>query len=235
MPQHLHLVVSPKDLPSSEVLHAWVQRHANQYVISLETGTNGHPHYDVFFELKQDFQTSRLDSLKRSLIKKFPEIPKNELKNIKFTNNKIDDNPLYGYGYALKEGNPLYTTLDEFYQADCLTYYETHCDKVRTSLEKLKTSKITFFSLDQIADGCVKFVRDYYDDKKLDETQNIDWLIREYFKFAKKYILYSVYQKINIEKLSEFVKIQLVDILLDCPPTQPPPTTINTSTTNPLI
>lgn len=224
---HHHLVLSPKDLLPLPPITEWLKGNAKNYILSLEHGTNGHPHYDCYFEL---FKPKRSDSLKRSILRLY-EIPKDEQKNVKICQNNIDPNPYYGYGYSLKEGNVMLTTFDSFQHADFLEYYENACERVK-EIQKDKRPKQ--FTLDDLAEECVTYISNYYENRQLKDEPTA-WLITEYLKSIKQKLKFSVYQKINQEKLSEFISIKLVGALLDCPPPQTPPLIYSTKLNNPLI
>lgn len=211
---HIHIVISTKELQNSDELLNWLDNNTNNYILSLENGTTGHEHLECFAELPK---SRRVDSIKRSILELYPKIPKEEQKNIKIVQNKIDPNPLYGYGYALKEGKLIASTFDDFFHADALEYYEKHREHVKTTLEKV-TARFKGLTLDDIGDGCVEFFKKYYGDKKIDSGMSTSrWLIEEYLKSIKTKIKFQLFQKINVEKLQEFLTIQLVDGLLDCP------------------
>lgn len=225
---HHHLVLSPKEQLESFPLEQWLKGHCRNYILSLETGTNGHPHLECFLEL---IKPVRSDSLKRSILRLYPDIPLPEQKNVKICINQLDPNPYYGYGYSLKEGNVITSTFDEFQHADFSEYYESARARVAALKAELQPKKKQF-DIDQIADECVKYVDAYYEHRVLKE-EPVTWLIAEYLKTVKAKLKFSVYQKINQEKLSEFIQLNLVGPLLDCPQSQIH--TTYSSENNPLI
>ena len=222
---HHHLVLSSKDLVDSKPLEKWLSESCENYILSLEHGTNGHAHYDCFMELKV---SKRTDSVKRSILRLY-DIPKPEQKNVKVVTNTIDPNPMYGYGYSLKEGNIISSTFDDFEHADFLAYYESKKDLVaKTKTESKKDPRS--YTVDDIADGCVEFCRNWFTDPKgknvYKEGSLTQWHITQYIQSIRGKYKFSTIQRINREKLAEHINDNLVEVFLDSPPTQSPPLTL---------
>lgn len=224
---YFHLVLSPKECPDPQPLKDWLKSKTVNHILSLEKGTTGHEHLECFYQLQK---LARADHQKRAILSLYPNISTAERKNIKVCINTIDPNPEYGFGYSLKEGNVLSTTFDEFQHADFLDYYSQNADKVSICLQKVKPE--SFLTIDQLAEGCVNFINDYFDGKP-PGTSPVGWLITEYLKSVKSRLSFSIFQKINKEKLEEFISIKLGEVLLT-PPSQILPSLLP-SINNPLL
>lgn len=227
--EYLHVVLSTRELQDPEILRNYYEKNCKSFIISREVGTTGHPHLESFAHFKKSVGN---DVVKRAILNLYPNIPKVEHKNISVTINTIDANPSYGYGYSLKEGDIIYSTFDEFSHAEFTEYYEKHKDKVNKAKAEAKKDRPKIISeLDQIVNEIVLFISSYYEldeFKKFDETSNIMWLVDEYCThlIKEKRLVFSLYQKINKEKLDEFCRLSLRTPLLtvrSTHSTHPPP------------
>lgn len=219
--KYVHIVISTLELQDYVPLLNYLKQKANNYVISHELGETSHDHLECFAELLKE---QRIDHIKRSILKLYPLIPKNELKNVRVTKNIIDSNPLYGYGYALKENNVKFSTLDSFQVADAIEYYEKHRDHVNDVKSKfLSKNKSKIMSLDEYGSGLLGFLTLYFHDHNYEPGININWLIKSYRQTLVKNqtLKLSTYMKINNEKLSEFCDDYLGAILLTPPSINP--------------
>lgn len=213
----VHIVLSPRDCPKHEPLETYLKSHCENYVISQEHGDTGHLHLECFAEFHTEH---RIDHVRRAVLNLYPDIPKEETRNVKVTMNYVDPDPQYGYGYALKEGMPLVCTLDEFEQADCLDYYNRHEEKVKQSIAKISENH-KYDTLDQIA---MSFVG-YATESGLSHQQITDPILFKnqvltYLHSVKDRIRFSVFSKINIDKLQDFVKVHLGTSFLTVPLTE---------------
>lgn len=233
--EFMHIVLSTKEQQDPEILLKYLIKSCKNYILAIEKGTTGHPHLECYAHFKKIVSN---DVVKRAICNLYPEIPNSERKNVSVTVNHIDDNPAYGYGYSLKEGEIYASTFDEFEHAEFTEYYEKHKDKVNKAKLAAKANKPKVLSeLDMIVNEIVDFISHYFeldDDKKFDENSNINWLVEEYFIYLikEKRLVFSLYQKINREKLEEFCRLSLRTNLLTVrstksthpPPPEPPMT-----------
>lgn len=243
--EYLHIVLSPRELQDPEVLKQYLFKNCTEYILSTELGTNGHPHLECYARFKS---SKGNDNVKRAILKLYPDIPKEEHRNVSVTINTIDDDPAYGYGYSLKEGNVYASTFDEFDHAEFLEYYEKHRERVDEAKRETKKNKPKFISeIDQIVSECSEFISRYFQLStvgKFDPDAPLQWLIDEYLipLIKEKRVMFSLYQKINRDKLEEFIRLSLRSALLtdlSTTSTHPPPKTkdvhINPCENNPLI
>lgn len=175
------------------------------YLIAIEYGT-GHKHIDCFIQYPEE---RRQDSVRRGILKLYPEIPSSQLINCKVTINTIDPNPMYGFGYTMKEHiddngdiihDELYSNLENEILYKSYEYYKENEEKVRSAIAKRaeEYKHKSDFTMDKI----VKSFQDYSRDIEKDQVDETDWK-----RFLRNFpmIPFSVYQKINQEKLIDYV------------------------------
>lgn len=213
---YLHIVISPKELVSSDPILEFLKKYSLNYVLSLESGETGHLHLECYAQFPNK---KRTDHIKSKIISMYPSIPKNEQKNIRVCVNTIDPDPLYGYGYALKENNVISTTLDPFQCADASDYYEKHVENVESAKKKSFKKMSPNLSINEFADGLLDFIHFYYQDRQYDSSENISWLIDNYRMSVVKTrkFKFSDYQKLNSEKLELYVRDFMGLVLLTAP------------------
>lgn len=230
-----HIILSPKECVDISRLVAFFERRDCFYVCSYEYGTNGHKHIDAYVVYTSSF---RQDHYRRDLLKLYPEIPNSELINVKVKRNHIDPNPLYGYGYSLKEQGEIYTNLSYEQQIDALEYYESHKDIVSQQQESFRHTTGNM-SVDDIFDGLVGFATSYLKDQR-QPIKYIDrshfFLVDAYFQFLLKNKLakFSTIHRIRKESIFENLSLVLGADLLTAPNTYIP-TSINLSEVHPML
>lgn len=228
--EYVHIVLSPKDYPDPQPLIDWLTEKSLYHVVSEEHGANGHAHVESFAELKKE---SRTDHVKRSLRSLYPDIPPEEWKNVRVTVNTIDPNPLYGFGYSLKEGKVISSNLSPETMEESRRYYAEH----RSNVEKAKNKifeKEKSLTLKSYGNGLLDFVTVYYQDRKY-AGESVSWICDEYRKTLVKSreLDLNLYQKLNSERISQFVEDFLGAVLLTAP--TPTPINFKKSKNNPLI
>lgn len=211
-----HIILSPRECPDASKLVAWIHSKPNtKYVVAYEYGKNGHKHIDAFV-LFEDLY--RQDNLRRDILALYKNvIPEDEKRNCKVIINTADPNPMYGWGYALKEGNETYSNLTIDEQEQSLEYYHTQCDRVN---RLIKLNKNKHLSIDEIVDGLAGYATEYLSERKtVYNDVSHHFLIDEYLLTLchSKAIKFTTYQKINKEKLREFLDLTLREHLLTAP------------------
>lgn len=199
-----HLVISTKDLQDPAILVSYLETNKNvsDYIVSVEYGKTGHPHLDCFCTM---IKPVRQDKFKESILKLYSLEDKFDKMNTKVVFNYIDPNPLYGYGYALKE-NPksLWTSLSSLEKSKALDYYSLHCENVVKQKEEIASKfKRTTITLDSIAEEYLAYLRMK---KQNEEFVHVDYT-SYFYGFMKQFgpmIPFSLYQKINQERLSDW-------------------------------
>lgn len=206
----VHIVLSPRECPDPYPLLKYLKEKAFNYVVAREFGTNGHEHLEAYVEFPEE---KRQDKVKEVLRKLYPDIPKEEFINVKVSINHLDTDERYGYGYSLKEGNILASTLTPQQELDALYYYNSKKELIQQKISQLQAPKR--ITLDFIADSLLDCVVAYYKSsrKKLERGENISWLCQEFlYYFTKEHkIPFSLYQKMSKEKLVEYVLDHLIE------------------------
>lgn len=227
-----HITVSSKELQDIGELALYYTQHKSvlNYIVTVEKGTTGHLHLDSFVELSQ---TKRQDKFREQVIKAlYSHLPKQEHRNIKCVVNYLDPNPMYAIGYALKEEpDQVQTSYEYTYLEKCKEYYRSNVDKVLMMKEQAKEKfKGRTLTLDIVADEyltyCVKSgyhtmyyltVQEFFSSKNLHK----DLAFKTFMQIYDEYIPFSLYQKINLDKLTEWCDAYLQKRAhsLDCAPT----------------
>lgn len=206
----VHIVLSPRECPEPSILINYLKEKATNYVVAREFGTNGHEHLEAYVEFPDE---KRQDKVKEVLRKLYPEIPKEEFINVKVSINHLDTDERYGYGYSLKEGNIVASTLTPQQEREALHYYYSKKELIETKISQLQPPKR--ITLDFIADSLLDTVKLYYSHSrnKLERGENITWLCQEFlYYFTKKHkIPFSLYQKMSKEKLVDYVLDHLLE------------------------
>ena len=219
-----HLVVSTKDLQSIDDLESYFHLNdfVQDYIITIESGTTGHQHLDSFVILTK---TKRQDKFREQVIaSNYKNIPKEELRNIKCTINYLDPDPMYAVGYALKEHpKDVRTTFTDEYLKLSETYFKENQERIN----KLKTQakdkyKNTTMTIDTIANEYLQFCKQsnktslyYYsnpgDGYLLNKIICNDISFRNFMIIYNELIPFSLYQKINLDKLIEWTDTYLAE------------------------
>lgn len=206
-----HITLSTSELQDIYVLQECLSANKKtQYIIAEELGSKGtNPHVDAYVQFPE---SRRQDSVRRSVLSSFPDIPPEEKVNCKFLINTLDSNPKYGIGYSVKEHivdgklnkDGILTTYSD---NELFVAYEYYCSNVKNVEEQKAKLALSYqnssrISLDRIIDDFLKHCQDqgYY---SIDDT-NLTTFLQIYPK-----IPFSIYQKINHEKLVEYVNVYL--------------------------
>ena len=246
--KYLHIVLSPKTIPSIEPLKDYLEKKALNYCIAVEYGiTGGNPHIDCFCEFPKE---KRPDNFKQNVLKKtcYPDkFTDLEWRNIKVTINYIDEDPRYGYGYTMKETPEKYfTSLTEDYLRDCVEYFkenEARVNKIKADIAKQSKGQ-KLITLDRVFSDLVKWIEatdpefcSAFEFPKFDNFTDDGGRERKYsYIFYNFYIHlpypipHSLYSKINQQCMvfhaySEIHRLRLSKVKraspLDCPKPKP--------------
>lgn len=212
-----HLVISTRELQDPEKLVVYLSKNMDciDYVVSVEYGQNGHPHIECF---SQWSKSQRQDKFKEKILNLYGIVDVIEKKNVKVTFNHIDTNPLYGYGYSVKE-NPkvMYTSLPEEYLEDAKRYYEEHVDAVNNAKAVIKGKYKRMLTLDEVAEAYLEYCKTLgltsmwkitHIQGSLNNYDRVDYF-SEFMNSFDTMIPFSLYQKINEEKLTKWVDAYL--------------------------
>lgn len=156
--KHLHIVLSPKELPEVLPLKDYLEKKAISYCMSVEYGAGANPHIDCFCEF---YKEKRPDNFKQNVLKRLYNFHPAEWKNVRVSVNYIDENPKFGYGYTMKEKPEIYhTNLPEDYLKECVEYYTEHKDRVdKIKFDMLKTKdRVNQLTLDRVFADLVKWL-----------------------------------------------------------------------------
>lgn len=212
-----HLVISTKELQNIDDLDYYYNSHKNtkDYIITLETGTTGHNHLDSFIVLHK---SKRQDKFREQVINAlYKHIPVEQLRNIKCTINYLDPNPMYAVGYALKE-NPkvIRTSFSEEYLEQSKKYYNDNVERVNKLKKDVKEKyQGKLITIDTIANEYLEFCYQagytsmyFYTAPGIGyiPNKNIcnDISFKNFMVVYSEYIPFSLYQKINQDKLIEW-------------------------------
>lgn len=206
-----HLVVSTKDKQEPLDLVAFLSKHSQKYIVSVEYGQNGHPHLDSYFVLEKE---QRQDKIRDKLIKNlYTHVDNKEKINIKVVVNTIDPDERYGFGYSFKE-NPreYWSNQSKKYLDECVDYYFKAKDKVKKSLDKFKEKPVT---IDLISEMFLQYVIDGNSRRDPECISNmIKYPIVDAYSFRHFYVMSdvqipaSLYQRLNIEKLLDWCNLE---------------------------
>lgn len=203
-----HVVLSPECCPPILPLVNYAKNHCVRYVCAYEYGANGHKHIDAFMEFKDE---KRQDHVRRAILNLYKSIPESQLINCKFMINHRDPNPLYGFGYSLKENEEIYTNLDIDTQIESLEYYYKHKDRVKELCDFYKSKKS--LTIKDLTNGLVDYVTAALDGQPY--TLGHSYLIHEYLTVVSKRLDYQVYAKLKMDTLSEWLVHKMGGISLD--------------------
>lgn len=223
----LHLVISTRELQEPTVLQLWYEKHKyiDSYLITVESGKTGHKHIESFVQFKKEIRT---DKLKESICTLFKISDYIEKKNVKVTVNSIDPDPMYGYGYSLKENPEIVLTniKDNTYFDKCKAYYQAHEEEVNELKMELK-SKYTNkqMTFDSIAEDYYQYLIKcevetvyHYDSHEFEPIIGGPTIVQrkmplsyfnKFFIASDALIPFSLYQRLNLEKLNEYVDMRL--------------------------
>lgn len=216
-----HIVISTKELQDITILRDYLANNKAvlDYYVAVEYGDSGHPHLECFSTWSKEV---RQDKLKAVIVKLYNIDDYHGKMNTKIVFNHLDPDPMYGYGYSSKE-NPkvYYTTLSQEYLDKCKTYYQDHQDAVNMlKKEQRLVHKDKMMTVDKVALDYLGYVKKFYNDNFA--TPDI------FDKFMLEYqdiIPFSMYQKINQEKLTAWVNtLKSRGTSLDCAPSPKPHT-----------
>lgn len=209
----IHLVVSTRECQDPQVLNSMLLANKNlhQYLISVESGKSGHKHIECFVTFTKPY---RKDKFKEMIVKLYDISSQIEKKNVKVTINKIDTDVRYGFGYAWKEAPEIYyTNLSTKYLDECLEYFKSREDAVKNALQKCNTSKKRYMDIDDVAKQYYEFVKEYQNcliDTTVSAAYEMPVLFRKFFCSIEEEIPFSLYQKINHQKLVDYVNAMIM-------------------------
>lgn len=209
----IHLVISTRECQDPLVLNDMLLSNKNlhQYIISVESGKTGHKHIECFVTFTRAY---RKDKFKESIIKLYDISSQIEKKNVKVTFNKIDSDVRYGFGYAWKESPKVYyTNLSIEYLDECLEYFKSQEEVVKKALDKSNTSKKRYMDIDDVAKQYYEFVKEYQScliDTTVSVSYEMPVLFRKFFCAIEEEIPFSLYQKINHQKLVDYVNAMIM-------------------------
>lgn len=239
-----HIIVSIRICPKIDKLLTWIRSDPDiKYVAAYELGTNKHKHIDSFIlfptklNRKGEVILKRQDHVVRDIRKLYStDIDEEvELRNIQVKTHSFDSNPMYGWGYALKEQLEIYTNLTPEQQIEALEYYATHKEKVEDAISKINNIDKNKLTLKTYGNELLAFVTNYYQGKLPKETSHA-WLIKEFNKSLRGRMDYAFRAKLpKIEIAEEWIDENLGDILLDCPLPTPPLSMSNSKYQMPML
>ena len=227
-----HIVISTKELQDIDTLEEFfnTQKGCLNYVISVEYGQNGHPHLESFSAWDKEL---RQDKLKAKILKLYNITDYHGKLNTKVVFNHIDPDPMYGYGYSMKEAPTEFrTNMDGDYLQKCLEYYNDHQEAVNNA-KKQQAKDHAKVQVNQIVDDFIDWLeteRIYH----LYERRNSDGHImvdnfkdkyRLFYSIYPKRISYTEYSKIRVESVTDYINMELTKrgtSLLTVPPPTPP-------------
>lgn len=197
-----HIIVSPREysLSLSELLNDYLSKHCHSYIISEETGENGHQHLDAFAEFNSMKRVDNLQISIRNLYEKI--IPKQELQNIKVKINYLVPDLKYGYGYSLKEGNPLYIVgITEDYKKEALQFYLENSEKVEDLKQKDKEGIVT---VDAFVENLIEYLKQQ-DHRLLHKKEYMEDHVQTYYRYNLHKLPFSQYAKLSWNKVTAYV------------------------------
>lgn len=216
-----HIVISTKELQDINELEAYYisLKYVDQYIITVEYGSNGHAHLDSFVILNS---LKRQDKVRDHLIKSLYEhVPDMELRNIRVVVNHIDPDPRYAIGYAMKEDPKVVkTNIDKETIHASVDYYYFNKDKV----DKMKSTMDKSFkpmTVDDVCNAYLSYCESvgedlYINSKPLDANLynreiNKKMTFRSFYIQLGKFIPYSVYARLNHTTLLDWVEMNLAE------------------------
>jgi len=190
-----HIVFRPRleSIPEFNDFKIFISSYCTSYIVSAEKGNSKgseeYNHFDAVVFLKKEV---RNDSFKRTLCKKF-NITGIEAKNVVVNildNDRID----YYIGYCMKEG----IFSDTNFSVDQLEKGKNKYE----SCPKLEPKKVKFATVNEVAIEYNKWLWSFNEDVT-ESLANGYW--NHFMGYFKKYMQFSTYQRINKEKLIEYV------------------------------
>lgn len=213
--EYPHLVISTKELQDPITLVEFFKTTPSvlNYIVVVEYGQNGHAHIESFSQWSKPI---RADKFKKKIVELYKLDDYFSKKNTKVCFNTIDSDPMYGYGYAMKE-NPkvFYTSLQSEYLDKCLQYWKDHQEQVNMLKKEVKKEYMTVDSLAKLYLAYLKTVKIY--------GTVVPCYFNNFHKQFSDEIPFSLYQKINQDKLCEWANNELARVAsLDCHPPHSP-------------
>lgn len=188
-----HIVVSPREEslpPLSDYCGLLVQYFKPlRYLASEEQGENKHLHYDCVITLKAN---KRTDSIKRTIIT-FLKLDDIERKNVKVYEIEEERLP-YQIGYCRKEG--LFHINNGFLAKELI---EGELAYRNVEIPTKKHKKDGYWNIDEVAQNFLSTVED------CKEPKNLPTIFEAFLRNNRAKIKFSTYQRINKEKLFEYV------------------------------
>lgn len=214
---HPHIVVSTKELNDPSTIAEWFEskKSCKSYIVAIEYGTGGHAHLECFSSWDKEV---RQDKIKDQVLKLYGIVDYHGKLNTKVTFNHIDPDPMYGYGYALKE-NPkdYYTNCTPEYLEASKKYYEDHCEAVGLAKEEARKEH-NKVQVNQVVDDFIEWlhargVRELYDKYTYGSGTNVINFKDQYALFYTTYpkrISYTEFAKLRSETIQEYVNLELL-------------------------
>lgn len=213
---HPHIVISTKELQDPQILEEFfqTQKLCLSYVIAVEYGETGHAHIESFSTWSKEL---RQDKIKDKICKLYKIEDYYGRMNTKVTFNHIDPEPMYGYGYAVKEEpNILLTNLDKEYINKSLQYYKDHSEAVNMAKSE-KKKEYNKVSSDQIIEDFIDYLYKKEIYKLYPSIKKVNHSIINMFDnhFNTFYLLYpktlplSQFSKIKTELVCDVINLEL--------------------------
>lgn len=214
---HPHIVVSTKELHDPSTIAEWFEskKSCKSYIVAIEYGTGGHAHLECFSSWDKEV---RQDKIKEQVLKMYGIEDYHGKLNTKVTFNHIDPDPMYGYGYALKE-NPkdYYTNCTAEYLEASKQYYQDHCEAVglakqeaRKEYNKVQVNQVVDDYIDWLHERGVYELLDKYAYNGCTNVNNHKDLFNLFYAKYPKRISYTEFSKIRIESIQEYVNMELL-------------------------
>lgn len=211
-----HIVISTKELQDPHLLEEFfqTQKLCQSYVIAVEYGETGHAHIESFSTWSKEL---RQDKIKDKICKLYKIEDYYGKMNTKVTFNHIDPEPMYGYGYAVKEKpNILLTNLDQEYINKSLQYYQDHSEAVNMAKNE-KRKEYNKVSSDQLIEDFIEYLYKKQIYKLSSKITKVNHSIINMFDnhFNTFYLLYpktitlSQMSKIKTELVNDYINLEL--------------------------
>jgi len=211
---HPHIVIATKELCDPEVLSEYLSNHKSvlSYIVTVEYGETGHPHIESFSTWSKEV---RQDKLKASICKLYDLRDYYSKLNTKVVFNHIDPDPMYGYGYSMKENPEVkFSNLSAEFLKECLDYYKDHEEQVNLLKKEFKKT-YQRLTIDDVANAYLKYIQTAC------KGSPVPCYFNNFMKQYKDFIPFSMYQKINQDKMNEWVcNYKERAHSLDCAPPQ---------------
>lgn len=213
---HPHIVISTKELQDPQIIAEWfeTQKGCQSYIVAIEYGANGHAHLETFSTWDKE---QRQDKIKDKVLKLYDITDYHGKLNTKVTFNHIDPDPMYGYGYAMKE-NPkdMFTNLSGDYLEKALEYYKDHCeavckakDECRKEQSKVQVNQIVDDFIDWLFERNMYRLEDKYGNSPGICPDNFQDKFKLFYSTYPKRISYTEFAKIRLESVKEYVNMEL--------------------------